>query len=57
MPGKIGCMGDGGGCKEIWLKRRERGRIGDGLGECDEGEGGRMDMGSGKYISQLRVPF
>ena len=36
---------------------RERGRIGDGLGEWDVVEGGRMDMGAGKYISQLRESF
>ena len=36
---------------------RERGRIGDSLGEWDGGEGGRMDMRAGKYISQLREPF
>ena len=47
----------GGGSKGRWLERRERGRIGDGLGEWDRGEGGRMVMGAGRYISQLREPF
>ena len=27
------------------------------LGGLGWGEGGRMDMGAGKYISQLREPF
>ena len=27
------------------------------LGGLELGEGGRMDMGAGKYISQLREPF
>ena len=35
--------------------RGERGRIGDGLGEW--GRGGRMVVGAGRFISQLREPF
>lgn len=27
------------------------------MGDWDEGEGGRMDMGTGKYIPQLRESF
>ena len=54
MQGKLECTG-GVGSKGRWLERRERGRIGDAWGN-DIG-GGRMDMGAGKYISQLREPF
>ena len=39
------------------LERRVKGRMRDSLGEWDEGEGGRMDIGAGKYISHLREPF
>ena len=49
--------GVGGESKGRWLERREKGRIRDILGEWDDGEGGRIDMGAGKYISQLREPF
>ena len=50
-------MGWVDGSKGRWLGRGERGRIGDGLGEWDGGKVGRMDMGAGKYISQLREHF
>ena len=41
MPGKLGCMGVGGGCKRRWLERREKARIGlawgNGMGGMEEG--------------------
>ena len=44
-----------------WKERekvREKG-VGEdwGNGDCDGEEGGRMDMGAGKYVSQLRESF
>ena len=41
MPGKLGCRGggEGGGSKGRWLEIRERGRIGDGLGDWEGVEG------------------
>ena len=47
----------GGGSKGRWLEGREKGRMGDSLGEWDGRKGGKMDMGAGKNISQLREPF
>ena len=43
-----GGWGVGGGCKGSWVERREKGRIRDSLGEWDEWDGERMDMGAGK---------
>ena len=40
----------GDGNKGRWLERREKGRIGDSLGEWDEG-GRKYQQGAGKYIS------
>ena len=40
-----------GRCKGRLVERGEKGRIGESLGEWDGAEGGRMDMGAGKYIS------
>ena len=51
-----GAWGVGGGRKGRWLGRGERARIGEGLGK-GRGEGGRMVLGAGKFISQLREPF
>ena len=53
----MGARRVGDGSKGRWLERREKGRIGDSLGEWDGEEGGRMDMGAGKYIYQLREPL
>ena len=48
----MGARGVGAGSKGRWLERRERVRIGDGLGEWDGWEGGRMDMGAaGIYLN------
>ena len=44
----MGARRVGGGSKVRWLERRERGRIGDGLGEWDGGreEGWIWEQGS-----------
>ena len=36
------------GCKGRLVERREKGRIGEILGEWDGWDGGRVDMGAGK---------
>ena len=44
----LGARGCGGGSKGRWVERREKGRIREILGEWDEWDGGRVDMGAGK---------
>ena len=51
----------GGGWEGRWkgrgLGRREEGRNGESSVDRDGGKGGRMNMGSGKNIFQLRESF
>ena len=58
MPGNLGVHGGGEGLLE-GMRVREKG-VGEEWGKLRGlgwGEGGRMDMESGKYISQLRESF
>ena len=59
MPGKSWEHGGRGG---LWGKgrvgeRREKGKIRESLGEWENGDGGRADIGVGKKIPTLRDPF
>ena len=56
MPSNLGCTGVGGGSKGRDLEEGSRGGLGMAWGN-GRGEGGRMVVGAGRFISQLREPF